>query len=58
MLKRDWGAENNWKLRYVFIPSKTETLVPEFEVEDLPLGRYANLGSEFALKDLLLRRKL
>ena len=34
MLKREWGAESNGKL-----PSKTATLVPEFAVEDMPLGR-------------------
>ena len=39
MLKREWGTESNWKLQHVFIPSKTETLDPEFAVEDLPLGR-------------------
>ena len=25
MLKREWGAESNWKLPYLFIPSKTAT---------------------------------
>ena len=43
MLKREWGAESNGKLPYLRIPSKTATLVPEFSVEDLPLGRTAAL---------------
>ena len=43
MLKREWGAESNGKLPYLRIPSKTATLVPEFAVEDLPLGRAAAL---------------
>ena len=42
MLKRAWGAESNGKLPRLFIPSKTAT-VPEFAVEDLPLGRIAAL---------------
>ena len=36
--------ESNGKLLHLFIPSKTVTLVPEFAVEDLPLGRTAALG--------------
>ena len=36
MLKREWGAESNRKLPYLFNPGKTVALVPEFEVEDLP----------------------
>ena len=43
MLKREWGAESNGKLPYLFISSKTATLVPEFAMEDLPLGRIAAL---------------
>ena len=39
MLKREWGAKNNGNLLHTFIHSKTVTLVPEFAVEDLPLGR-------------------
>ena len=39
MLKREWGAESNEKLPHLFIPSKTATLVLEFPVKDLPLGR-------------------
>ena len=50
MLKREWDAESNGKLPHLFIPSKTATLVPEFAVEDLPLGRTAALVSEFAVK--------
>ena len=52
MLKREWGAESNGKLPHLFITSKTETLVPEFTVEDLPLGRTTTLLPEFAVKDL------
>ena len=58
MLKREWGAENNGKLPHLFIPSKTATLVPEFAVEDLPLGRTAALVPEFSVKDLPLGRTL
>ena len=54
MLKREWGAESNRKLPQLFIPSKTANLVPEFAVEDLPLGRTAALVPEFAMKDLPL----
>ena len=40
-------TESNGKLPQLFIPSNTATLVPEFAVRDLPLGRtlwwwYAN----------------
>ena len=38
MLKKEWAAEDNGKLPHLFIPSKSATLVPEFVVEDLPLG--------------------
>ena len=58
MLKREWGAENNGKLPHLLAPSKTATLVPEFAVEDLPLGRTAALVLEFAVKDLPLGRTL
>ena len=58
MLKREWGAESNGKLPHLFIPSKTVTLVPEFAVEELPLGRTAALVPEFTVKDLLLGRTL
>ena len=54
MLKRVWDEENNGMLPHLFIPSKTETLVPEFAVEDLPLGRTAALVPEVAEKDLSL----
>ena len=50
MLKREWGAESNGKLPHLFIPSKTATWVPEFAMEDLPLGRIAALVPEFAVK--------
>ena len=53
MLKREWGAESNGWLLHLSIPSKTAawvcvedlplsrtaTLVPEFAVKDLSLGR-------------------
>ena len=54
ILEREWGAESNRKLPHLFIPSKTATLVPEFVVEDLPLGRTAALVPELAVKDLPL----
>ena len=54
MLMREWNAESNGKLQHLFIPSKTTTLVFEFAVEDLPLGRTAALVPEFAVKDLTL----
>ena len=57
MLKSEWGTENNGKLPHLFIPNKTATLVPEFVVENLPLGRTAILVPEFAVKDLPLGRK-
>ena len=54
ILKREWDVESNGKLLHLFIPSKTATLVPEFAVEDLSLGRTAALVHEFAVKDLPL----
>ena len=39
MLKREWAAETNGKLPHLFIPSKTATYIPEFAMEDIPLGR-------------------
>ena len=50
--------ESNGKLPHLFIPSKTATWVPEFAMENLPLGRIATLVPEFAVKDLLLGRTL
>ena len=47
MLKRAWGAEINGKLSHLFISSETETLVPAFAVEELPLSRTATLVPEF-----------
>ena len=58
MLKRERGAESNGKLLHLFIPSKTAALVPEFAVEDLPLGRIVALVPELAVKDLPLGRTL
>ena len=52
MLNREWGAESNGKLPHLSILSKTATLVPEFAVEDLPLGGTTALVPEFAVKDL------
>ena len=56
MLKIEWGPEINGKLPQLFMSSKTATLVPEFAVEDLPLGRTAVLVPEFTVKDLPLGR--
>ena len=50
--------ESSGKLLHQFIPSKTTTLVPEFAVEDMPLGRTAALVPEFAVKDLPMGRTL
>ena len=58
MLKREWFTERNGKLPHLFIPSKTATLVSEFAVEDLPLGRTAALVLEIAVKDVPLDRTL
>ena len=58
MLKREWCAESNWKLPHLFIPTKTAASVPEFAVEDLPLGRTAVLVAGFTVKDLPLGRTL
>ena len=41
---------------HLFLPSKTETLVPEFAVEDLPLKRTTTLVPAFAVKDLPLEK--
>ena len=46
-MRMGWDGESNGKLSYVFIPSKTATLVPEFPVEDLPLSRTGALVPEF-----------
>ena len=56
MVKREWRAESNGKLPHLFIPSKTATYVPEFAMDDLPLGRIAALVPEFAVKELPLGR--
>ena len=37
--EKEWGTERNEKLLHLFIPSKTATLVPEFAVKGMPLGR-------------------
>ena len=58
MLKIEWHAESNRKLSHLFIPSKTATLVPEFAVEDMHLGRTATLGLAFPTKDLPLGKTL
>ena len=44
------GAESNGKLSHLFTCSKAATLVREFVVKDLRLGRTAGLVSEFAVK--------
>ena len=56
--ERELGAESNGKLLHLFIPSKTATLVPEYAVEDLPLGRTAALVTEHGVKHLPLHRAL
>ena len=58
MVKREWGAESNTKLPHLFIPSKTASQVPEFEMDDLPLGRIAALVPEFSVKDMPLGRTM
>ena len=58
MLKREWGAESNRKVPHLFIHSKTATLVPEFAMKDLSLGRTAALAPGFAVKDQPLGRTL
>ena len=50
MLKRERSAESNVKLPHLFALSKTATLVPEFAVEDLLLGRTAALLPEITVK--------
>ena len=57
-LKRQCGAESNGKLPQLFIPCKTATLVSEFAVENLLLGRTAALVPEFGVKGLSLGRTL
>ena len=47
-------TESNGKLPHLFIPNKTATLVPEFAVGDLHLGRTTALVPEFTVKDLPL----
>ena len=55
---KERGAESNGKLPQLFIPSKTATLVREFTVEDLALGRTAALVPGLAVKHLPLGRSL
>ena len=54
--KERGDAESSGKLQHLFNRSKTETFVPEFAVENLPLDRTATLVPVFAVKDLLLGR--
>ena len=56
MLTREWGAERNGKLPHLIFPSKIATVVPEFAVKGLSLGRTATLVPAFAVKDLPLIR--
>ena len=51
-------TESNGKLPYQLIPIKTTTLVPEFAVKDMLLGRTAAVVPKFAMKDLPLGRTL
>ena len=46
------------KLPHLYFPSKTASLVPEFPVEDLPLGRTETVVPVFAVKNLSLDRTL
>ena len=54
MIKREWGAESNGKTSHLFIPSKTATLVIEFAVDDLPLGKTTALVLGFSATNLAL----
>ena len=54
MLESD--AESNGKLPHLFIPSKTATLVHDFAVENLPLGRTADLVHEFCSEKPAIRQ--
>ena len=58
MIKREWCVKSNGKQLHLFIPNETATLVPDFAVEDLHLGRTTALVPEFALKDLPSGRTL
>ena len=49
-VKERVGCRKQWEATALCIPSKTATLVPEFALEDLPLGRTAALVPEFAVK--------
>ena len=55
-MRMERNTESNGKLPHLFIPSKTATYVPEFAMEDLPLGRIAALVPELAVKDLPMGR--
>ena len=44
--------EINGKLSYLFIPTKTSTLVPEFVEEDLPLVRTTAMIPAFTEENL------
>ena len=52
------GCGKQREAPHLFIPSKTATWVPEFAMEDVPVGRIAALVPEFAVKDLSLDRTL
>ena len=58
MLKREWGAKSNGKLRTYSIPGKTAALVLEFAVEDLPSAELQPTIRALAVKDLPLGRTL
>ena len=45
MLKREWGAESNWKLLHLFILCKTAALVHEFLWWKSCLQQNCSLGS-------------
>ena len=58
MLNIEWGEECREKLPNLFIPSKAAFSIPEFSVENLPMGRTAALVPQFAVKDMPLGRTL
>ena len=50
MLKRESGVQKAMESYHTYsISGKTAALVPEFAVEDLPLGRTTVLVAEFAV---------
>ena len=54
MLKKEGMGKTTGSYRTYVIPGKSAALVPEFAVEDLPLGRTAAYDPALAVKDLPL----